>query len=143
MTKVIDEIRKLRKLGLEDLRDRYRKVFGQDPPQTRGVRWLWREISWRLQADAAETPPVRGHLQAKLKTPAPARPPRRKPDLPAPGTVITRRWRGRDLELHVLDDGFEIDGVVHRTLSAAAKAVTGAHWNGKLFWGLVGRKRKK
>jgi hypothetical protein len=82
-------------------------------------------------------------LQAKLKATTTPRPTRRKPDLPAAGTVITRRWRGRDLEMRVLEDGFELDGLVHKTLSAAAKAVTGAHWNGKLFWGLVGRKRKK
>jgi hypothetical protein len=118
-------------------------VFAKDPPPTRGQRWLWREISWRLQADAAESSPERGHLQVKLKTTAPARLARRKPDLPAPGTVITRRWRGRDLELRVLDDGFEVDGVVHRTLSAAAKAVTGAHWSGHLFWNLKPRKRGK
>src|SRR5262245_56941937 len=105
---------------------------------------LWKRIAWRMQADvAADQPAERGHLQAKLKRPVTVMPPRRKPDLPAPGTVITRRWRGRDLELCVLDAGFELDGVVHRTLSAAAKSVTGAHWSGHLFWNLKPRKRGK
>jgi hypothetical protein len=52
-----------------------------------------------------------------------------------PGTVITKVWRDRDLRLIVRDDlTFELDGVVHRSLSAAAKAVTGQHWNGWVFW---------
>ena len=50
--------------------------------------------------------------------------------------MIARQWRGRVLRLTVLDDGFELDGVVHKSLSAAAQAVTGAKWNGPLFWGL-------
>ena len=144
MTETIDQIRELRRLELPELRKRYQKVFGEDPPPARGRAWLWKQVAWRLQAEAAQSPPEPGtHLKATLKTPAPARPTRRTPDLPTAGTVITRRWRGRDLELRVLEDGFELEGVVQKTLSAAAKAVTGAHWNGRLFWGLVGRKRKK
>jgi Protein of unknown function (DUF2924) len=57
-----------------------------------------------------------------------------------PGTVITKTWHGRELRLVVQDDGtFELDGVVHRSLTAAAKAATGQHWNGRLFW--LGRGR--
>lgn len=52
-----------------------------------------------------------------------------------PGTVINKVWRDRVLRLVVRDDGsFELEGVVHRSLSAAAKAVTDQHWNGRLFW---------
>lgn len=83
------------------------------------------------------------HATASKETPtsaAPATPAaaarKRRPGLPRPGTVIARQWRGRVLRLTVLDDGFELDGVVHKSLSAAAQAVTGAKWNGPLFWGL-------
>ena len=38
--------------------------------------------------------------------------------------------------VHVLPKGFEYEGEVYRTLSAVAKAVTGAHWNGYHFFGL-------
>ena len=85
MTETINQIRELRRLALPELRKRYKKVFGEEPPPTRGKGWLWKRLAWRLQADAAERPIERGHLQAKLKTPAPAMPTRRKPDLPAPG----------------------------------------------------------
>ena len=36
----------------------------------------------------------------------------------------------------MLEDGFEWKGQVFPSLSAVAKAVTGAHWNGHLFFGL-------
>lgn len=78
----------------------------------------------------AETAPVRPKTVRDLR-------------LPTAGTVITRTWRGRDLRLVVLEDGFELDGVRYGSLSEAARAVTGAHWNGKLFWGLTQRTRKK
>jgi hypothetical protein len=41
----------------------------------------------------------------------------------------------------VVEDGFEYDGKVHKSLSAVAKAITGAHWNGRLFFGLTARQR--
>jgi hypothetical protein len=37
----------------------------------------------------------------------------------------------------VLPNGFEHEGVVYRSLSAAAHAITGSHWNGFLFFGLT------
>jgi hypothetical protein len=43
--------------------------------------------------------------------------------------------------VRVLENGFEWNGVVYRSLSAVAKAVTGTHWNGKLFFGLAKRKK--
>ena len=36
-----------------------------------------------------------------------------------------------------LADGFEWDGHTYKSLSAIAKAVTGSHWNGYLFFGLT------
>ena len=67
---------------------------------------------------------------------------RANPNLPPAGTLITRTYRGRELRLLVLDDGFELEGVHYRSLSEAARAVTGSRWNGRLFWGLTERKRK-
>jgi hypothetical protein len=103
---------------------------------------LWREIAWKIQSDARGEPaPVVVKTPAKKK-PAPRRKPQ-KPDLPLPGTTLVRNWRGKDLELKVLEDGFELDGVKYRTLTAAAEAITGAHWSGALFFGLRKRTRGK
>ena len=58
--------------------------------------------------------------------------------LPLPGTAITRKYKGRTLEVRVLRDGFEYDGQKFKTLSAVAKAITGSHCNGFRFFKLGG-----
>ena len=59
--------------------------------------------------------------------------------LPAPGGILTRLYKGRRLEVSVLARGFAHDGIVYRSLSAVAKAITGAHCNGYLFFRLAGK----
>ena len=56
--------------------------------------------------------------------------------LPIPGTVISKVYKGTIINIKVLDKGFEHGGKAYRSLSAIAKAVTGQHWNGYLFFGL-------
>jgi hypothetical protein len=41
--------------------------------------------------------------------------------------------------VRVLADGFEFEGAVHPSLSAVAKAITGSHCNGFLFFRLAGK----
>ena len=53
-----------------------------------------------------------------------------------PGAVLTRKYRGRLIEVTVLPKGFDYEGQVYRSLSAVAQAITGSHWNGHLFFGL-------
>ncbi|MCL4209631.1 MAG: DUF2924 domain-containing protein [Phycisphaeraceae bacterium] len=64
------------------------------------------------------------------------------PDNLTPGTTLTRVYRGKRLDVLVLDpsEGFEYDGRRYRSLSAVAHAITGAKWNGRLFFGLTGGK---
>jgi len=56
--------------------------------------------------------------------------------LPPPGTVLTRKYKGETLQVLVLADGFEYAGEVYASLSAVAKAITGSHCNGYLFFRL-------
>lgn len=64
----------------------------------------------------------------------------RDPRLPAPGTTITRRYKGRELRVEVLDAGFRFEGETFRSLTAAAlratgyKAISGPH-----FWKTAAR----
>ncbi len=59
--------------------------------------------------------------------------------LPMPGQEIIREYKGRTLLVRVLDDGFEFEGDVYKSLSAVAKAITGTHCNGYLFFRLRGQ----
>jgi Protein of unknown function (DUF2924) len=56
--------------------------------------------------------------------------------LPISGGVITRIYKGRSLQVKVLDQGFEFEGLVYKSLSALAKHITGSHCNGYLFFRL-------
>jgi hypothetical protein len=42
----------------------------------------------------------------------------------------------------VLPTGFEYRGATYRSLSAVATAITGSHWNGFLYFGLIGKDAK-
>jgi hypothetical protein len=161
---VIRRIHALRQMSVAELHREWEALYGL-PTRSRNKNYLFRRLAWRVQeithgglsnraqdriselaADTftrARTPRDVPNKAVAATQSNPADPgPRRDPRLPAAGTVITRTYRGRELRLHVLDDGFELDGVHHRSLSAAARAVTGSKWNGRLFWGLTSRKRK-
>ncbi len=60
----------------------------------------------------------------------------RDPRLPMPGSLVTKLYKGDRIEVKVLENGFEYKGTNYKNLSAVAKAVTGAHWNGFGFFGL-------
>ncbi len=64
-----------------------------------------------------------------------------KPDarLPPPGSTLVRPYKGRMLQVRVLNVGFEFEKTAYPSLSAVAKAITGAHCNGFLFFRLNGR----
>ena len=56
--------------------------------------------------------------------------------LPPAGTILTRAYKGAVVQVQVLQQGFEYRGQVYQSLSAVAKAVTGSHCNGYLFFHL-------
>ena len=58
-----------------------------------------------------------------------------------PGTRLVRDWHGVGHTVTVLEDGFAYDGKQWPSLSAIAKAITGAHWNGPRFFGLTERRK--
>ena len=53
------------------------------------------------------------------------------------GARFVRIWKGERYETTVRDDGrYEYNGEIYSSLSAVAKAITGTHWNGRLFFGV-------
>jgi hypothetical protein len=68
--------------------------------------------------------------------------PPRKPGEPPPGNVLSRTWHGQEIRVAVLQKGYQWNDQVFKSLSAVARAVTNARWNGRLFFGLVKRQRK-
>ena len=152
------EIAALPRLRVSELRLRFAEVCGEPTPSHNKV-WLVKRIAWRLQAQAEGDLSERARRRAAeliadadLRLSAPPadvgtamdkRPPTlRMPTddrLPRPGTILTRRYKGRTLQVEVLQHGFAFEGMTYRSLSAVAKAVTGAHCSGHFFFGLTGK----
>jgi Protein of unknown function (DUF2924) len=163
---VSQELAILQRLTMRELRGKFADLFGETT--LAGNRtWLVRRILWRMQALAQGDLSERARRRAaelandadlRLVAPPPSQPPqpttsatqsssippaqsvqRSRNSLPPAGTVIGRVYKGQRLEVRVLTDGFEFQGSTYASLSAVAQAITGAHWNGRLFFGLNGK----
>lgn len=72
--------------------------------------------------------------------PKPTRTAERDPRLPAVGTTIVRPYKGKDIRVKVLADGFEFEGTHYRSLTKCALVATGyAAISGPAFFRLTDR----
>ncbi len=154
---VAKEVAALRKMTMRELRAKYAEAFGETT-NANNKQWLLKRIAWRLQANAEGDLSERARQRAaelandsdlRLSPPKPKAQPPEVPihiaqlsvapadRLPPPGTVITRHYKGETLRVTVLSDGFEFEGERYKSLSAVAKAITGQHCNGYLFFRLT------
>src|SRR5262245_22018642 len=148
-------IAKLERMTTADLRQEWRRVIGGEP-RSFNRRFLYKRVAWAIQAK--EYGGLSARAQARLEELLPyaetwmplgrrglADPPpaAQAASAPTPGTVLTRAYKGRTVAALVREDGrFEHDGEIYDSLTAVARAITGSHWNGHLFFGLSkGRKR--
>jgi hypothetical protein len=158
------EVAALNRMGVQELRGRYAEVFGETT-RTGNKAWLIKRIAWRMQAlaegDISErarqramelandadirlsAPKVRPvTVEASARTMTTALQIKDDDRLPPPGAILQRRYKGQVLQVRVLEDGFEYGGELYKSLSAVAKAITGSHCNGYLFFGLSKEPRK-
>jgi hypothetical protein len=112
---LITAIMALKTASLEELTAQYTELFGEKRHYSNNKTFLWRKIAYRLQEIEY------GGLSDDTR-------------LPIPEAIIRKEYKGKLLEVKVLEKGFEYDGKAYRTLSAVAKAITGDHWNGYLFF---------
>ena len=57
-----------------------------------------------------------------------------------PGARLVREWHGRTYVVAVLDRAFEFNGRRFGSLTQIACEITGAHWSGPRFFGLMKRR---
>ncbi|WP_158598968.1 DUF2924 domain-containing protein [Rhodophyticola porphyridii] len=117
-------------LTLDELREVWRAAYGPRP-RLRSVELLRLMLAWRLQADRLGG--LDRETRRKLASKGPVQP--AGLDLGV-GTVLSREWQGRRVEVIVERDGFRHDGHLYASLSAAATVIAGARWNGPRFFGL-------
>ena len=152
------ELSALEQMSVSELRERYAELF-DETTTARNRKWLIKRIIWRMQSleqgglsdrarERARELANRSDLRVTApKVSASASEPGTQTRTvscriavgsrtPLPGTVITRTYKGRLLQVQVLSNGFEFEGEVFRSLSAVAKQITGSHWNGYKFFNL-------
>jgi hypothetical protein len=158
---IYTEIERLRSLRMQELRARYRAVFGEDS-RTAHKQHLVRQIAWRLQVqaqgdlsqrarqraleianDADLKNQVPRHWERTVSTAQSTRRVQRAGRIPAAGTLLRRVYRDRTVVVKILGDGFEYEGRRYGSLSAVARAATGTRWNGLLFFGLTERGKQR
>ena len=126
----LPDITTLEALDLDGLRSAWQEAYGP-PPKLRSVDLLRLMLAWRLQADA------RGGLDRETRRRLARRGPVQAEGLDlGAGTVLTREWQGRKVEVVVEPGGFRHEDHLYPSLSAAASAIAGTRWNGPRFFGL-------
>jgi hypothetical protein len=125
--------------SLDKLRREWRRLYRCEPPRisrdllTRGIGYRLQEIQHGGLGKAT---------RRKLKTLAKMfRTTGRVAPDPGlslkPGARLVREWHGRTHTVTVNDDGFEYGGMSYPSLTKIARKITGAHWSGPRFFGLV------
>ena len=56
--------------------------------------------------------------------------------LPAPGSIITKNYRGNTIEVKVLENGFEYQGKTYKSISRVAMEIVKRPISGYVFFGL-------
>ena len=129
----------LNDLSAQQLRDEWRRLYrGQPPRLSRDL--LIRTIAYRVQelaygglSKATQRKLVTLTRELRVKGSVVV-----TPDLSLrPGTRLVREWRGRTHTVVVTEDGFEFASKTFPSLTKIAHAITGAHWSGPRFFGLI------
>lgn len=167
-TALREQIEGLRHMTVGQLKDKYFEVFGEES-RSNHKQFLFRRVAWRVQANVEGGLSERARRRAleiandaDLRIRAPKNflkealdqtrtvesrvSSSADPRLPLPGTLLVRRFQGNDIVVRVREDGFEYDGRLYQSLSAAVRMATGTRWNGFAFFGLgdkPGRQRGK
>lgn len=144
----------LKNMSLVELQKKYEEVFEVNKASSNNKVYLWRRIAYRIQelecGELAEK--TQGKIEEFIQkydpinnkafrpnnseTPESGKKPNRDKRLPIPGTIITKEYKDSKIQVKILESGFEYNNKKYKSLSAIAKEVTGAHWNGYLFFGL-------
>ena len=142
------ELTAMATMTVGQLRERYACLF-QEESRSGNRRYLIKRMAWRLQSlesGSLSERALQRAMQLAGESEIRVGPPRSSAEarlvverdrrLPPPGSRITRVYKGRTLQVIVLEQGFELEGQSYRTLSALARTITGSHLNGYAFFKL-------
>jgi hypothetical protein len=132
-------------LKVNELKDRWRSIYGTEPPPRSSRKLLVSAIAYRMQERVfgGLKPSVRRLLERVSEDAGGQRISRTRPVTRASaGTVLIRDWQGKSHHVTVLDRGVLYRKKNYRSLTQVARVITGCRWSGPLFFGLRGRTRE-
>ncbi len=137
-TELAEDIATLGELSRAKLVERWRALCRSEPPKGISTRLLVRAAAYQVQAKryGGLRPRLRRQLRAIASQTPGALISRPKTVSLAPGTRLVREWNGSTHVVDVTEGGYRCSGVSYRSLSAVARAITGARWSGPRFFGL-------
>ena len=141
--KLAEELKNMETRGDDELKDRWRSLYGTKPPQKIHRSLLIAAVAYRMQENAlgALKSSVHRQLMQVANSPATAMPSPYNPSLlPRVGTVLVRDWGGVTHQAKVLEDGILFRSKRYKSLSEVARIITGSRWSGPLFFGLKTRR---
>jgi Protein of unknown function (DUF2924) len=139
-TEIERDIAKLVARSTHDLRLAWRRLHRTDPPSGLSRDLLIRALVHQLQERTHRG--TSRALQRRLQNLTASRKagvPRDPGVVLKIGTRLVRQWRGDTHTVLVRENGFEYEGEHYRSLTVIAQRITGAHWSGPRFFGLIKR----
>ncbi len=132
------KIRELADLPRPDLTERWRQLYRAAPPKGMSRPLLMRAIAYGMQVKryGGLKPAVRRQLRKLADGGSAQAAANLKSEKVAPGMRLIREWNGSSHVVEVVDGAFVWNGKRYGSLSAVARAITGARWSGPRFFGL-------
>jgi hypothetical protein len=160
------EVAALRDLSRDELLERWRKIYGVDPPKGVRQELMIRAVAWHLQAKrlgglSAETRRLLRSAISRVENEMLAHDKRPTTSVEAPvnmqdaddraiavtssprerrrltpGARLMREWGGRTHVVDVIEGGYVFEAKIYPSLTSIAGKITGAHWSGPRFFGL-------
>lgn len=122
-------------LSREELIDLWRARVSPNLPKKVSRRLLIATIAFVLQLEQASTSTRSTMRTIKKQVQSPDQQRKTEPLLlHKPGTRLLRQWNGRTHIVDITDNGCVWNDRHFKSLSAVAKAITGAHWSGPRFF---------
>jgi len=139
------EIEALQSETVLQLRQRWKALYGTEPPQRASRDLMMRAVAYRLQERAlGGLSTATRRLLERIADDVNAHRPARVASTRKlhPGAILLREWGGVQHQVTVLQSGVQFRGKQHRSLSEVARIITGSRWSGPLFFGLRTRAKE-
>ena len=140
------EIEALQNATPTNLKERWRALYGTEPPRRISRDLLICALAYRIQEKAlGGLKPSTRRLLAKVATNASARRSIQVAPEPSlkPGTVLLREWHGTQHQVIVRENGIVFQGKQYKSLSEVAYRITGTKWSRPLFFGVKANRQEQ